>query len=346
MVGAEQAVQHFPAHVIRQHPVVVGRRPRGVREVRDPHVGPEIGEHPRDQAQVIVLHRGAERGAFRPPARPAWRARLGRRARVLGQRAGERAVVGSERLPLPLERDPEMGPVRRVVEHVVHEPQRGVRHRVVRPVEDRRGNVEHAHGGAARRPVHAEAPVRRPADGGAVGVAQRGADPEEVTVVGDGGEPGYQAASPPPGRQPPVITECERHRPPVGCDENPPAGCSCAHDGAGYRESLRRARTGWPGASRPVRPGPCVLGGRCGLARCTRHQQSGLQYWLQLHNAHPEGWRDRPCEAPATITVILCPRHAREAPRYRRGLAKRPHGRGHSVTGANSGPRPHGRWER
>src|SRR5207253_8383300 len=28
-----------------------------------------------------------------------------------------------------------------------------------------------------------------------------------------------------------------------------------------------------------------------------------LECWRQLHNAHPEGWRERPCEAPATTVT-------------------------------------------
>src|SRR5690242_19162815 len=28
-----------------------------------------------------------------------------------------------------------------------------------------------------------------------------------------------------------------------------------------------------------------------------------LECWGQLHNAHPEGWRERPCEAPATTVT-------------------------------------------
>ena len=90
MVGAEDALQDLPAHVVGQHPVVVGRRPRGVREVRDPDVRAQVGEHPRDQGQVVVLHQGPDRRARRP--------------RVLRQRLGERPVVGAERLPLPARR--------------------------------------------------------------------------------------------------------------------------------------------------------------------------------------------------------------------------------------------------
>jgi hypothetical protein len=39
-----------------------------------------------------------------------------------------------------------------------------------------------------------------------------------------------------------------------------------------------------------------------GLAK-TRADQ--LEFCPQLNTAHPEGWRERPCEAPATITMIM-----------------------------------------
>src|SRR6516162_7862994 len=43
--------------------------------------------------------------------------------------------------------------------------------------------------------------------------------------------------------------------------------------------------------------------------RLSGRPEPGLQCSGQLHTAHPEGWRDRPCEAPATITVndVLAP---------------------------------------
>ena len=50
-----------------------------------------------------------------------------------------------------------------------------------------------------------------------------------------------------------------------------------------------------------------------------------LQWSPQLNIAHPEGWRDRPGEAPATIT--------------RRSARPRTCRRGRLGTGANSGPR-------
>jgi hypothetical protein len=54
-------------------------------------------------------------------------------------------------------------------------------------------------------------------------------------------------------------------------------------------------------------------------------------------NAHPEGWRERPCEAPATTTV-RCPR---QCPQQRDGAS-----RGHALAGANSGPRSRDRRDR
>src|SRR5215472_2308419 len=51
---------------------------------------------------------------------------------------------------------------------------------------------------------------------------------------------------------------------------------------------------GSPSAARdPYRPAAGIRDGR-------RHQ---LECLVQLHNAHPEGWRERPCEAPATTVV-------------------------------------------
>src|ERR1022692_4727487 len=59
---------------------------------------------------------------------------------------------------------------------------------------------------------------------------------------------------------------------------------------------------------------------RPGKTGCGQPGTIQLELVAQLNNAHPEGWRDRPCEAPATITVT-CVR------------ARSP------VTGAKSGPR-------
>ena len=209
VVGAEYAVEDLPAHVVGEHPVVVRRRPRGVREMRDPHVRAQVGEHARDQGQVVVLDRRP--GRNRPLA-----------PRVLGQRLGEGLVIGAVGLPLPGEGQPEVRPVRRVEQHVVHEPQRGVRDGVVSAVEDRRGDVEHAHAPAAWRPVQAHAAVRGGPRRGPVGVAERRADPQRVALLGDRGEPGHHPAAAAPGRQPPAVVERERHRPPVGRDEHQP----------------------------------------------------------------------------------------------------------------------------
>src|SRR5215469_8238811 len=69
-----------------------------------------------------------------------------------------------------------------------------------------------------------------------------------------------------------------------------------------------RSGTGWPAARpRPLRVAdPGVLAGPMHTARPIRVTVLATTS-QQLNNAHPEGWRDRPCEAPATITVIDVP---------------------------------------
>src|ERR1019366_3956978 len=70
----------------------------------------------------------------------------------------------------------------------------------------------------------------------------------------------------------------------------------------------------WPSWAGPGGPGPLRVRGRAGpvhrrpgQTRCGQPGTIQLEWPSQLNTAHPEGWRDRPCEAPATITV----RHAR-----------------------------------
>jgi len=46
VVGAEHPVQNSGGDVIGQHAVVVGRRPRGVLEVRDPRFWLPVPQHP------------------------------------------------------------------------------------------------------------------------------------------------------------------------------------------------------------------------------------------------------------------------------------------------------------
>src|SRR5207344_314727 len=90
---------------------------------------------------------------------------------------------------------------------------------------------------------------------------------------------------------------------------------------------------------------------RAGLGSSRRDR---LECRGQLHKAHPEGWRERPCEAPATTThacrpwrvrllattrpapepAALVPGDGPRTPRYA-GAARSSY-----VAGANSGPRP------
>jgi hypothetical protein len=114
-VGAEHAVQQLRADVVGEHPEVVLGRPRSVGEVADAQVGAQLAEHPRHQAQVVVLdqHGGAVGG-------------------LLGQRLGEGAVVGAVRVPLAPELRVEDRLQRGLVQHVVDEPEHGVGDAVVR----------------------------------------------------------------------------------------------------------------------------------------------------------------------------------------------------------------------
>ena len=220
VVRGQHAVQHFPAHLGGQQPVVVRRRPRGVREVRDPDVRALLGQHPRHQRQVVVLHHRLDRhgGGL-----------LGGGA--LGQRGRERGVVTAERLPLAAERRAEAGLVRRVVQHVVHEPESGVGHRVVGPLERSGRDVQHAHcraGAAVGAVGHLDQAVRRLAGGGPVGVAQRRAHPQHGRLAQHRGQPGDQATGAAAGRHGSVVVHGERDWPPVRGDENPAAflvGC-------------------------------------------------------------------------------------------------------------------------
>ena len=42
-----------------------------------------------------------------------------------------------------------------------------------------------------------------------------------------------------------------------------------------------------------------------GLVPCADSTGTLISFGTQLNNAHPEGWRDRPCEAPATYRVSM-----------------------------------------
>ncbi len=202
VVGAEDAGQQLGGDVVRQQREVLRGSPRGVGEVGDAQVGPFDPEHRGGEGQVVVLdhHAGAVRG-------------------LLGQGEGERGVVVLVGLPLPAEPHVELRGVRDVVEQVVDEPQRGVRHGVVRAVERRGRDVEHAHGPGVVAGL-VEAPARREPYGAAVAVGERGAHPQHVGVLGDLREAGDHAASAAAHGQRTVIGKCERHRAPVGSQQN------------------------------------------------------------------------------------------------------------------------------
>ena len=55
MVRAEHPVQDRGRHLVGQHPVVLGRRPRRVLEVRDPSAWLPVTQHPWRERQVVVL---------------------------------------------------------------------------------------------------------------------------------------------------------------------------------------------------------------------------------------------------------------------------------------------------
>ena len=140
VVGAEHAVEDGRGHVVRQHPVVLGRRPRRVLEVRDPRLRVPVAQHPRRQGQVVVLNE-------HPRARH----------RLLRQRGRERLVVGAVGVPVAAELRVEHRLVGRVEEQVVHEPEDRVGDAVVRGVEHGAAGSR-ASGPPARR---AHRPARR-----------------------------------------------------------------------------------------------------------------------------------------------------------------------------------------
>ncbi len=202
MVGAQHPEQRVARDVVRQHPEVVDRCPRRVREVRDPQVRAQASQLLGEQGEVVVLHQhlGALGG-------------LGR------QRLGERLVVGLVGRPLAAEPGVERRCGRHRVEQVVDEPQGGVRDRVVRAVEGRRVDVEHPDRHAAGVVAVAVQPaVLDLAGSGAVAVGQRRADPDDV-VAAEPGQPRHQAATAAAGRQGPVVTLDEGQRSAVGRDE-------------------------------------------------------------------------------------------------------------------------------
>ncbi|CAM5721509.1 hypothetical protein SGLAM104S_00763 [Streptomyces glaucescens] len=177
-VRAEHAAQHGPRDVVGEHPEVLRRRPRGVREVPDPQVGAQLAEHAGDQHQVVVLH--DHRGAL---------GRLGR------QRLGEGPVVRLVGRPLAPELRVEHRLQRRLVQHVVDEPQHRVRDAVVGVGVDLGRDVEHPHAVLADPAPHRLA----------VAVAERGAHPQRARVRPDRRQSGHQSAAAPLGVQRTVV---------------------------------------------------------------------------------------------------------------------------------------------
>ena len=178
-----------------------------------------LGQQPWRQAQVVVLDDGADRLAISPQAARGCARECSR----------EHLVIGAECLPVTREAWPEARLVGRVVEHVVHEPQRGVRDRVIGPVEDRLWDVQHAHGCAGPGIGRVEQAIRRKACRRPVVVAQRRANPEHVGLVGHRGQAGHHPATAALGRQAAIIASRERDRPPVGRDEYWPVALRFAH---------------------------------------------------------------------------------------------------------------------
>ena len=174
VIRAEHAIKQGPAHLAGQQPVVAGRRPGGVREVRHANVAGGVTQpfpqQSRDQAEVVVLDQGASARRRRLLAPRALRQGLVR------QRIGERLVIGQVGLPVAPELTAEQGLVRDVEQHVVNKPQGRVGHVVVRPVEGVPRDVEHPHGNIGGDPgaLGGQAGRRGPRSRRPTGVRPRG----------------------------------------------------------------------------------------------------------------------------------------------------------------------------
>ncbi|CAM5624641.1 hypothetical protein SRIMM317S_05411 [Streptomyces rimosus subsp. rimosus] len=200
-VAAQHPAQHRLGHIVRQHAEVVGGRPRRVREVPDAQVGAAGAEQAGHQREVVVLHQDHGAGCG-----------------LVGERVREGRVVRLVRRPPRAERVVEGRLQRRLVEHVVDEPEHRVRDAVVGVGEDIGGDVQHAYVLAARVggvQVAAAAPGRL-----AVAVPEGGAHPHRTGVGPDGGETGDQPAAAAFGGERAVISLRVRHRAAVGRDEN------------------------------------------------------------------------------------------------------------------------------
>ena len=219
VVGTENSGQDLAADVVGQYPVVIRRGPRRMREMRDPDSRRAPRQQVRRQAQVIILDdRAGGRAAV---------LRGGRRR--IGERGCEHLVVAAERLPVAREAGAETRLTRRVVEHVVHEPQGGVRHGVIGPLEQRRRDIEHPDLGAAAGQAGIDHASRSGLRRHPVAVGQGGADPQHVCTLRYRGQAGHHPAAAAPGGQAAVIAQRKGDWPPVGRDQNSPAGLRFAH---------------------------------------------------------------------------------------------------------------------
>ncbi|MDH6226370.1 hypothetical protein M2169_003340 [Streptomyces sp. MJP52] len=191
-VGAQHAAQDGLRDVVGEQPEVLRRGPRGVREVADAQVRAELAEHAGGQRQVVVLdqHRRALGG-------------------LLGQRLGEGTVELLVGGPLEPELTVENRFERRLVQHVVHEPEHRVGDAVVGGVVRLGGDVEHLHARLAH-----PAPDRL-----AVAVAQGRTDPQGAGVRPDRGEPGDHAPAAAAGDQRAVLGDRVRDGAAVGGDQ-------------------------------------------------------------------------------------------------------------------------------
>lgn len=167
----------------------------------DPYVGPQRPQHPRDQRKVVVLHQH--------------RRTLGG---LVGERLGEGTVVGLVRRPLRPELRIEDRLQRGLVQHVVDEPQHGVRDAVVGGGMHPGRNIQHPHtlpAGVTRLQR-----TTRPPYGLPVAVTQRRTHPHRIGIGPDGRQPGHQPAPAPLGGERAVLRQAVGDRPAIGRDQN------------------------------------------------------------------------------------------------------------------------------
>ena len=186
---------------------------------------------------MVVLDQRAQlrRGSFGP-------------LRLVGHRVGEGLVVGQVGVPVTVELTAEPGLVRRIEQQVLDEPQDGIGHVVVGPLEGLRRDVEHPHRDVAGLRGLGRAGRQLPRCG-AVRVAERRADPGDVGFRRHRRQPRAhprdQAPAAAPAGHRAVGAELVRHRTPIRGDQNP-----SLHSPAGYLPRLCGSR-GDPGVVPP-----------------------------------------------------------------------------------------------